>query len=75
VATSVGGTPEIVDATCGRLVPARDPQALADVLTALAADPSLRQALGRQSRARVEERFTLDRMVREYRDAYYAAAA
>jgi len=75
VATSVGGTPEIVDATCGRLVPARDAQALAEVLTALAADAPLRQVLGRQARARVEERFTLDRMVREYRDAYYAAAA
>jgi glycosyltransferase involved in cell wall biosynthesis len=75
VATRVGGTPEIVDASCGRLVPARDPQALADALTALAADAPLRQMLGRRARARVEERFTLDRMVREYRDAYYAAAA
>jgi glycosyltransferase involved in cell wall biosynthesis len=75
VATSVGGTPEIVDTTCGRLVPARDAQALAEALTALAADPALRRLLGRQARARVEERFTLDRMVREYRDTYYAAAA
>ena len=75
VATGVGGTPEIVDATCGRLVPSRDPDALARTLVALAADPVLRQQLGRQARARVEQHFTLDRMVREYRDAYYAAAA
>ena len=75
VATRVGGTPEIVDATCGRLVPSRDPRALADALTALAADAALREPLGRQARARVEQRFTLDRMVREYRDTYYAAAA
>jgi glycosyltransferase involved in cell wall biosynthesis len=35
----------------------------------------MRSALGRQGRARVEQRFTLERMVREYRDAYYAVAA
>jgi L-malate glycosyltransferase len=75
VATHVGGTPEIVDTTCGRLVPSRDADALARTLAALAADATLRQTLGRAARARVEQRFTLDRMVREYRDAYYAAAA
>jgi glycosyltransferase involved in cell wall biosynthesis len=75
VATRVGGTPEIVDDTCGRLVPSRDPGALAGTLAVLAADAPLRQTLGREARARVEQRFTLDRMVREYRDAYYAAAA
>jgi L-malate glycosyltransferase len=75
IATRVGGTPEIVDATCGRLVPSRDPDALARTLAALAADPILRQTLGREARARVEQHFTLDRMVGEYRDAYYAAAA
>ena len=75
VATRVGGTPEIVDDSCGRLVPSRDPQALAAMLSALAGDPTLRADLGRAARARVEERFTLERMVREYRDAYYAAVA
>jgi glycosyltransferase involved in cell wall biosynthesis len=75
VATRVGGTPEIVDATCGRLVPSRDPGALAGALAALAADDALRQTLGRLARARVEQHFTLDRMVREYRDVYYAAVA
>jgi glycosyltransferase involved in cell wall biosynthesis len=75
VATQVGGTPEIVDDSCGRLVPSRDPAALARTLASLAADFPLRQTLGRAARARVEERFTMDRMVREYRDAYCAAAA
>jgi glycosyltransferase involved in cell wall biosynthesis len=75
VATHVGGTPEIVDSTCGRLVPSRDPDALAGMLAALARDPALRRELGREARARVEQRFTLDRMVREYRDAYFAVAA
>jgi glycosyltransferase involved in cell wall biosynthesis len=75
VATRVGGTPEIVDGSCGRLVPSRDPGALAAALAALAADPGLRQTLAETARARVEQQFTLDRMVREYRDLYYVAAA
>jgi L-malate glycosyltransferase len=75
VATRVGGTPEIVDDSCGRLVPSRNPGALAAILAQLSADPALRGRLGHAARARVEQRFTLDRMVGEYRDAYLAAAA
>jgi len=70
VATRVGGTPEIVDSACGRLIPARDPSALARSLLMLAQDRELRAALGAAARRRVEERFTLDRMVQEYREAY-----
>ena len=73
VATRVGGTPEVIDDTCARLVPARDPGAMAAALSSLADAPDLRAALGRAGRARVETRFTLDRMVREYRDAYFRA--
>jgi glycosyltransferase involved in cell wall biosynthesis len=75
VATRVGGTPEIVDTSCGRLVPARDPSSLAMTLAELADNAALRSALGRAARIRVEQRFTLDRMIAEYRDAYYAAVA
>jgi L-malate glycosyltransferase len=75
IATRVGGTPEIVDTTCGRLVPARDADSLAATLSELAGNAALRAALGRAARARVEQRFTLDRMIAEYRDAYYAAVA
>jgi glycosyltransferase involved in cell wall biosynthesis len=71
VATRVGGTPEIIDETCGRLVPARDPSALAGALQELASNPVARAALGRAARQRVETEFTIERMVREYRDAYY----
>ena len=74
VATRAGGTPEILDATCGRLVPLRDPEALGAALVALGADPALRTELGRVARARVEEQFTLDRMVAQYRDVYRAVA-
>jgi len=70
VATRVGGTPEVIDATCGRLVPSRDPLALAEALLDLASSPILRRELGQSGRRRVETRFTLDRMVSEYREAY-----
>ena len=66
--------PTLIGATCGRLVPSRDPDALASSLAALALDAPLRQTLGHEARARVEQHFTLDRMVREYRNLYYTAA-
>jgi L-malate glycosyltransferase len=74
VATNVGGTPEVVDAASGRLIPKRDSGTLSRTLLELAAQPMLREALGRAARLRVEARFSLERMVREYRDAYNEAA-
>ena len=74
VATAVGGTPEILDDSCGVLVAPRDPGAIGRALDALAADASRRRALGRAARARVEQRFTLDRMIDEYRKIYLDAA-
>jgi glycosyltransferase involved in cell wall biosynthesis len=70
IATSVGGTPEIVDASCGILVPARDGAALGAAIAALARDLGRRQRLGAAARARVLESFTLDRMVDSYRRIY-----
>jgi glycosyltransferase involved in cell wall biosynthesis len=75
VATRVGGTPEIVDESCGRLVPARSASAMAAALRELAGDPAAREALGRTARLRVEERFTIERMVAEYRAAYLRAVS
>jgi glycosyltransferase involved in cell wall biosynthesis len=74
VATRVGGTPEILDSTCGMLVPPRERQALAGAIVELAGDPVRRSQLGRAARTRVEERFTLDRMIQQYRDVYRAVA-
>jgi glycosyltransferase involved in cell wall biosynthesis len=70
VATRVGGTPEVIDQTCGWLVPARDPGSLATALLECARDRSRASALGDVARTRVEHRFTLDRMISEYRDTY-----
>jgi glycosyltransferase involved in cell wall biosynthesis len=74
VATSVGGTPEVVSTDRGRLVPARRPDLLAGALVELAADPGLRRTLGEAGRLRVETHFTIERMVREYADVYRAVA-
>jgi len=70
VATRVGGTPEVLDDTCGRLVPARNVERLAGALQELAAAPGLRRALGLAARARAEQQFTLDRMVGTYQAVY-----
>ena len=72
IATRVGGTPEVVNETCGRLVPARDPAALADEIDALAASPGRRTELGQAARRRVEAEFTIERMVSEYAAVYRA---
>jgi L-malate glycosyltransferase len=73
VATQVGGTPEIVNDSCGRLIPPRSAAALADALQVLSEHPGLRRELGDGARQRVERRFTLERMVGEYRAAYLSS--
>jgi L-malate glycosyltransferase len=73
VATAVGGTPEVVTAETGVLVPARDPATLAAAIERLARDAHLRAAMATSGRSRVEERFTLDRMVDDYHDVYAGA--
>ena len=70
VATRVGGTPEVIDQASGLLVEARSSEAIAAALGALAGDPGRRQRLGAAARTRVEEKFSLSRMVQEYHDVY-----
>jgi glycosyltransferase involved in cell wall biosynthesis len=75
VATSIGGTPEVVvhDRT-GLLVPAKDPRRLAGALSDLISDSERRRAFGTEGRRRVLERFTVDRMVTAYVTQYQRAA-
>jgi len=62
VAASAGGAPEVVsDGATGLLVPYGDAEALADALTRLLREPSLRQSMGAAGQARVAELFTYDR--------------
>ena len=75
VATSAGGIPEaVVDGVTGRLVPPRDPDALAAALVDALENAARREAWGRAGRRRFEERFTADRMV-EATLAVYAELA
>ncbi len=66
VATAAGGIPEaVVDGVTGRVVPTRDPAALASALLEVLRDSGRAHALGEAGRRRFEERFTADRMVDE----------
>jgi glycosyltransferase involved in cell wall biosynthesis len=74
VATAAGGIPEAVeDNVTGRVVPVRDPAALADALVELLTDGGKARAMGAQGRRRFEERFTAERMVDETLLAYDGA--
>ena len=73
VATRVGGNAELVqDGLTGRLVPAADPAALAQAIVNYFENPALARQHGRAGRNRIEESFSLDRMVDSYHELYLA---
>ncbi|HVZ85495.1 MAG TPA: glycosyltransferase [Polyangia bacterium] len=63
------------DGRTGIQVPPDDPRALAAALNRLLADGELRAAMGAAARERVERRFSLEQMIRGYRDVYRQALA
>lgn len=71
VATDVGGNPESVkDGETGFIVPARNPGKMAEALKKLLSDPILREKFGQAGRSRVEEHFSLPKLI-ENMDAFY----
>jgi sugar transferase (PEP-CTERM/EpsH1 system associated) len=71
IATRVGGNPELVDeGTTGRLVPAADDAAMADAIVACFRDPATARRHGQAARQAAVQRFSLDRMVGDYRSLY-----
>jgi D-inositol-3-phosphate glycosyltransferase len=80
VGAAVGGIPfTVVDGETGFLVPPRDPDAVAERLAALLADPGLRAAMGARGRRRVLARFTWGHVAtaveRAYREATHGRPA
>lgn len=75
VATDVGDSAHVVDDT-GRIVPPRDPDALAsawgDLLTAGDAE---RKALGQRARRRILDNFSISRVTRAYEAVYRSVVA
>jgi glycosyltransferase involved in cell wall biosynthesis len=68
VSTAVGGAPELVeDGVSGFLVPAGEPQALADRIGAALASKERLHDMGRCGRRRVHEQFTFAAQARAYR--------
>jgi glycosyltransferase involved in cell wall biosynthesis len=71
VTTGVGGNPEVVEAnTTGLLVPARDPEALAQAIVTALADPARGRQMGAAGRARVENCFDIRKMMAQYEAMY-----
>lgn len=71
VATAVAGTPEIVlDRETGFLVESRDPETLAQKIAELLKDSQLREEMKRAGIKRIEENFTLEKMVQKYEAVY-----
>ena len=71
LATRVGGTPEVVvENHTGVLVPARSPGELALAMKTLVDDRVTRMVFARNGRARVEQSFSMDRMLADYQQLY-----
>lgn len=71
VATRIPGHVDVIeDGVDGLLTPPRDPRALADAVAALLADAARARAMGAALRGKVEERFSIERTVREHAEIY-----
>lgn len=71
IASSGGALPEVIaDGETGLLVPPMDPEALANAIRTLLADPDLRDRLGRKGRERVQHLFTWEKAAEEHTDYF-----
>lgn len=71
VASAVGGIPEMIDdGHTGLLVPAQQPDALAEAIVRLLRDHPLADMLGRRGHDQVHDRFCIELMVRAIEDLY-----
>ena len=71
VATAVGGTPEVVeDGVTGFLVPAGDPCALAERVTALLSNTRLARHFGEAGRQRMIDHFSFEAQAKAYQELF-----
>lgn len=71
IATDVGGNREVIDdGRTGCLIPVDNPAALAEKILYLVNHPQIAGEMGRQGRALVMEKFSLQSMVRNHEDYY-----
>lgn len=75
IATRVGGLPQVVrDGENGVLVPEHDPNALAQAILRLAADPELRRTMGARGRVLIVESMTWDAVAERFQAVYERVA-
>jgi starch synthase len=71
VASAVGGIKEVVvPGVTGLLIEPGKPQAIAEAVSYLLANPAYRKKLGKQGRERVESMFTWDAIARQTKEMY-----
>ena len=71
IATTVGGTPEIIKhMKNGVLVPPRNPEAMAETISKLLSEERLGPAIGEEARRIVEDRFTWEKNLRQLQSIY-----
>jgi len=71
IASNVGGNPELViDGRTGFLFSPNDVESLVQKIKTYILHPELKQKHGYNARKRVEEKFSLDQMVRRYEELY-----
>lgn len=76
IASDAGGPREIVEnGVTGLLVPPGDAARLADAISILLSDPERRRRMGQAGAARVRDRFSAERMVRQVEKVYQEIAA
>ncbi len=76
VACNSGGSPELIEnGVSGFLIPVNDSQALVSRVAELLAEPALRKRMGDNARRRIEESFSVDRVLPRMIAAYDYAIA
>ena len=70
IATNVGGNPELVNDATGMLVPAADPETMAQSMLRYLLDPDLATRHSHAAQREIEARFSMEAMVGAYMQVY-----